>query len=430
MDLEVSKSILKIVREKLMSKNSIPQIRFQGFDSWWETIKLSDLGISVGGTAIESEFDPDGKYKVISIGSYSEESKYKDQGIRAKYSKKTERRILEKDDLTMILNDKTSTGKIIGRVLLIDEDNSYVYNQRTQRICLDKNKYVPDFIFQLLNADINRNKIVRSAQGNTQIYVNWSDISNLDYLIPDSFYEQSAIGSLFRTLDNLLSSYKDNLANYQSLKATMLSKMFPKAGQTVPEIRLNGFDGEWNLIKLGDFCDLITKGTTGKSQSEQGKINFVKVENLKDNEIYPVVKISEEEHFGSLKRSILCEGDVLFSIAGTLGRTAIVRNNILPANTNQALAIIRGYKLDAYFLLVVLSGEVVKDYIRKNPTVGAQPNLSLEQVSSLKIKIPSLEEQQAIGSYFSNLDNLITANQEKISQLETLKKKLLQDMFI
>ena len=193
---------------------------------------------------------------------------------------------------------------------------------------------------------------------------------------------------------------------------------------------MDGFEGEWVLIKLGDFCDLITKGTTGKSQSEKGEVNFVKVENLKDNEIYPIVKISEEEHFGSLKRSILYEGDILFSIAGTLGRTAIVKNNILPANTNQALAIIRGYKLDAYFLLVVLSGDVVKDYIRKNPTVGAQPNLSLEQVSSLKIKIPSLDEQQAIGSYFSNLDNLIAAHQEKISQLETLKKKLLQDMFI
>ena len=72
----------------------------------------------------------------------------------------------------------------------------------------------------------------------------------------------------------------------------------------------------------------------------------------------------------------------------------------------------------------------MKDYIRKNPTVGAQPNLSLEQVSSLKIKIPSIEEQQAIGAYFSNLDNLIAAHQEKISQLETLKKKLLQDMFL
>ena len=254
-------------------------------------------------------------------------------------------------------------------------------------------------------------------------------LKNIKVPIP-KIEEQSTIGYLFRTLDDLMSSYKDNLANYQSLKASMLSKMFPKAGQTVPEIRLYGFEGDWELIKLGEVCDLITKGTTAKSQSEQGKVNFIKVENLKDNEIYSGVKISEEEHLGTLKRSILYEGDILFSIAGTLGRTAIVRNDILPANTIQALAIIRGYKLDAYFLLVVLSGEVVKDYIRKNPTVGAQPNLSLEQVSSLKIQVPSIKEQQAIGAYFSNLDNLINSYREKKSQLETLKKKLLQDMFI
>ena len=285
-----------------------------------------------------------------------------------------------------------------------------------------------DFYLRLLNTSITK-QVMLQAEGTGQKVLSLSKFKSIKTLVP-SLPEQSAIGSLFRTLDDLLASYKDNLANYQSLKAAMLSKMFPKAGQTVPEIRLDGFEDDWELIKLGEVCDLITKGTTAKSQSEQGKVNFVKVENLKENEIYPVVKISEEEHLGSLKRSILYEGDILFSIAGTLGRTAIVRNNMLPANTNQALAIIRGYKLDAYFLLVVLSGEVVKDYIRKNPTVGAQPNLSLEQVSSLKIQVPSIEEQQAIGAYFSNLDNLISSHQEKISQLEILKKKLLQDMFI
>ncbi len=308
----------------------------------------------------------------------------------------------------------------------LNEDN-YVFSTGYAQL---RPKVDSAFLLARLQEEGFVNKVIERCTGTSYPAINSKDLSRISITIPEHFEEQSAIGTLFRTLDDLLASYKDNLTNYQSLKATMLSKMFPKAGQTVPEIRLDGFEGEWELIKLGEVCDLITKGTTAKSQSEQGKVNFIKVENLKDNEIYSVVKISEEEHLGSLKRSILFEGDILFSIAGTLGRTAIVRNNVLPANTNQALAIIRGYKLDAYFLLVVLSGEVVKDYIRKNPTVGAQPNLSLEQVSSLKIQAPSIEEQRAIGLYFSNLDNLINSYQEKISQLETLKKKLLQDMFI
>ena len=380
-----------------MSKNSIPQIRFQGFDSWWETIKLTDLGISVGGTAIESEFDPDGKYKVISIGSYSEESKYKDQGIRAIHSKKTERRILEKDDLTMILNDKTSTGKIIGRVLLIDEDNSYVYNQRTQRICLDKNKYVPDFIFQLLNADINRNKIVRSAQGNTQIYVNWSDISNLDYLIPDSFDEQSAIGFLFRTLDDLLASYKDNLANYQSLKTTMLSKMFPKAGQRVPEIRLNGFEGEWEIRKLNEVSE-VYDGTHQTPNYTESGVKFLSVENIStlESEKY----ISEEDFEKDFK--VFPEfGDVLMTRIGSIGIPNIVKTNEKIA-FYVSLALLKPKKrTNSLFLKSSIESNPFQEELWKKTLHIAFPKkINKNDISQSIIKWPSYEEQQAIGAYF------------------------------
>lgn len=413
-----------------MLKYITPRIRFQEFDFWWETIKLTDLGISVGGTAIESEFDPDGKYKVISIGSYSEESKYKDQGIRAIYSKKTEKRILEKDDLTMILNDKTSTGKIIGRVLLIDEDNSYVYNQRTQRICLDKNKYVPDFIFQLLNADINRNKIVRSAQGNTQIYVNWSDISNLDYLIPDSFDEQSAIGSLFRTLDDLLVSYKDNLTNYQSLKATMLSKMFPKAGQTVPEIRLDGFEDEWKFRKLDEIVNIVGGGTPDTNIKEywNGEINWFSPTEV-GNSIYLDTSEKRISELGLQKSSakiLPANRTILFTSRAGIGSVGIITKDSATNQGFQSLVIKEG--IDIYFLFSY-SSEITR-YAIKHSAGSTFLEISGRELGKMDIIIPSYEEQSAIGSYFSNLDNLIAAHQEKISQLETLKKKLLQDMFI
>ena len=74
--------------------------------------------------------------------------------------------------------------------------------------------------------------------------------------------KQTAIGSLFHTLDDLLASYKDNLTNYQSLKANMLSKMFPKDGQTVPEIRLDGFEGEWEINKLNKYLTVSKKKNT------------------------------------------------------------------------------------------------------------------------------------------------------------------------
>ena len=167
---------------------------------------------------------------------------------------------------------------------------------------------------------------------------------------------------------------------------------------------------------MGTLCSLITKGTTPKDKSGNGEVNFIKVENINsDNgEITSMSKISIEEHEGYLKRSKLEKNDIVFSIAGTLGRVSVVKSSILPANTNQALAIIRVKEGYIPFLTTVLKGPTVEDFIKKNPTIGAQPNLSLEQVNNLDISYPSLVEQQKIGDYFTNLDNLITLHQRKL----------------
>ncbi|HAR1449809.1 TPA: restriction endonuclease subunit S [Enterococcus faecium] len=201
------------------------------------------------------------------------------------------------------------------------------------------------------------------------------------------------------------------------------------SNDTRPEIRFPEFTDEWEQRKLINYTKLITKGTTPKDKTGSGKVNFVKVENLSDGKILPIQKITEEEHEGYLKRSRLEEGDILFSIAGTLGRTAIVNKSILPANTNQALAIIRSYDFDKYFLVTTLTGHVVAEYIRKNPTVGAQPNLSLEQVGQLIINTPIKGEQIKIGTFFKQLDDTIALHQRKLDLLKETKKGFLQKMF-
>lgn len=173
----------------------------------WEQRKLLEFGLATGGTSIESEFSEDGIYKVISIGSYSEDSVYRDQGIRAVRSDKTVNRILNKGDITMILNDKTASGNIIGRVLLIEESGVYVYNQRTERIEVDNSNYDSQFIYTMLNAPEIRDKIIKQSQGNTQIYVNWTTISQTDYLVPQ-LSEQRKIGEYFRSLDHLITLHR------------------------------------------------------------------------------------------------------------------------------------------------------------------------------------------------------------------------------
>ena len=205
---------------------TIPDVRFKGFTDAWEQRKLNDFGIATGGTSIESEFVDGGTYKVINIGSYSEESVYNDQGLRVNKTDKTKSRILNKYDLTMILNDKTASGNIIGRVLLIDQDNTYVYNQRTERIEVDTKDFLPMFLYHMLNAPEQRKYIVKASQGNTQIYVNWSTISNIDYMIPQLLLEQEKIANLFSLINKDITLHQRKLDCLISIKKGLLQQLF------------------------------------------------------------------------------------------------------------------------------------------------------------------------------------------------------------
>ena len=205
-----------------------PKLRFKGFTDDWEQRKLNDFGIATGGTSIESEFVDGGTYKVINIGSYSEESVYNDQGLRVNKTDKTKSRILNKYDLTMILNDKTASGNIIGRVLLIDQDNTYVYNQRTERIEVDTKNFLPMFLYHMLNAPEQRKYIVKASQGNTQIYVNWSTISNIDYMIPQLLLEQEKIANLFSLINKDITLHQRKLEKLKLNKSALLQKLFPQ----------------------------------------------------------------------------------------------------------------------------------------------------------------------------------------------------------
>jgi len=160
----------------------------------------------------------------------------------------------------------------------------------------------------------------------------------------------------------------------------------------------------WPVKRLGDLSDLITKGTTptsvGHAFVPKG-INFVKVESISENGQFiesKLARITRDCH-NALRRSQLKSGDILFSIAGALGRTAFVTDDIIPANTNQALAIIRLKKSDdvsTEFVLKALSTGIVLEQIEKFKGGVAQLNLSLAQVQEFLIPLPPLPEQQRI----------------------------------
>ena len=200
----------------------------------------------------------------------------------------------------------------------------------------------------------------------------------------------------------------------------------------VPELRFGGFEGEWEMKKLGEVSSLITKGTTPSNFANTG-IKFIKIECFETDGINQskCLYIDNSTHEKELKRSILKENDILFAIAGaTIGKVNIVQKAILPANTNQALAIIRLREMEnLYFVFQVLRSSRMQKYITDSISVGAQPNLNLEQMNNFQYFAPTLPEQQKIAAFLTAVDTRIQALKKQKALFETYKKGVMQQLF-
>ena len=321
-----------------------------------------------------------------------------------------------------------TTEAPMGNVAQIPNDALYILSQRTIAFEVKHHLIREDFLATLLRSPKIFNELTSLSSGGTAKGVSQKSLSNLKISVPTSLDEQSAIGSLFRTLDDLLASYKNNLANYQSLKATMLSKMFPKDGEAVPEIRLDGFEGEWEVVNLGTLIesyDEIISGVSG----------------------FPIATSSrkglylQNDYFEGGRTGIDLTLDFHRVPMGYVTYRHMSDDSIFKFNKNNFetdVLVSKEYPVfisndssDIDFLLYHLNNSrLFLRFSTMQKLGGTRVRLYYKNLITYKLAVPTLKEQQAIGSYFSNLDNLINSHQEKISQLEILKKKLLQDMFI
>lgn len=199
-----------------------------------------------------------------------------------------------------------------------------------------------------------------------------------------------------------------------------------------PKMRFPEFEGKWSKKTLRDITSLITKGTTPKKFVKSG-VNYVKIECLKGHVIDKgkCLFIDNETHEKELKRSQLKENDLIFAIAGaTIGKCSIVSSEILPANTNQALSIIRlNNNENKDYIFQILTSERMSKYILDNISVGAQPNLNLEQINSFSFFYPTLPEQTKIASFLTSVDEKLHLLKEKKAAIEEYKKGMMQKIF-
>ena len=381
-----------------------PILRFKGFTDAWEQRKLENLSEHKSGTSIEKYFSSDGLYKVISIGSYGLNNEYIDQGIRAVKNKTTESKLVRSGQLTMVLNDKTANGNLIGRCLLISTDNEFIVNQRTE-IIIPGPDLNGNYAYYYLNGPF-RSKVKRIAQGGTQIYVNYSSVKKqkINYPIKD---EQIKISKLLKIIKKLITLYEKKKQLLTQLKQGIVNFLITKNGQK-PQLRFIGFNNNWeskSFEKLLNYeqptkyivkkTDYISQGTPVLTANKSFILGYTN-----ENNVYQNIPAIIFDDFTLESKYV----DFPFMIKSS------------------AIKILTSKNSNLFFIYQLLNNQrfVQEGHSRHYISV----------VQKKKVLVPSIQEQNKISDLIKQLEDNIELNSNTIVLLKKLKEFLLQSMFL
>lgn len=325
------------------------------------------------------------------------------------------------------------TGASVGKSYLYDNtDGKAFFAGFLIRVKLNK-KFDENFVFQNTLTNKYQQFVKVTSQRSGQPGINAKEYSMFKINVPKYFDEQKQIGNLLKKLDNTFELQQRQLDSYNKLKKGLLQKLFPKDREKLPEMRFAYFTGDWEQVKLSDLTKFHKQGFyTTESYNESKKYYLLRGTDLTGNKLAvhddtPKINASEKE-FNDFKVEV---GDVLLVRSGGVGTYGIVYDEVQ--------GIFGSYLIDFRFDQTQMLNEffgyfyesdLFKQQLRRISQKSANLNINAENIKSISIDLPSIEEQKKIESILKQIDSLITLQQEKMNELEALKKYLLQKLFI
>ncbi|MFB0658106.1 restriction endonuclease subunit S [Streptococcus pyogenes] len=381
-----------------MTKSKQPQYRFDGFKGEWEEKELGDIvQITMGQSPSSQNYTTNPSDYILVQGNADIKNGYVFPRVWTTQITKQ----ADKGDIILSVRapvgdvGKTNYHVIIGRGVAAIKGN--------------------EFIFQILKYLKEIGYWKRISTGSTFDSISSSDIKYAKIQIP-SLPEQEAIGELFQTVDQLIQLQDQKLATLKEQKQTFLRKMFPAQGQKVPEIRLQGFDGEWEEKKLGEISRMFSGGTpnVGIPEYYNGNIPFIRSAEINSDQTELSIT---DKGLSNSSAKLVEKNTLLYALYGaTSGEVGLSR---ISGAINQAiLAIIPEKKYSSLFIknwLYKQKSSIIKKYLQRG-----QGNLSGSIVKELTIHFPSLSEQEAIGDFFQTLDQQMSQTEDKLTELKAL----------
>lgn len=369
----------------------VPELRFDGFDGEWEEKKLNN---------ITSKFD---NLRIPMKESLRTKGPYPYHGATG-------------------IQDYVDDYIFDGEYILIAEDgagdiNNYPLQRVSGRFWVNNHAHViqakdsnnNDFIFYSLSK-IN---FERYLVGGTRMKLNSSSMDGIILLLT-SENEQEKIGDLFRKLDDLIEIQEGKVSKMEDFKKSMLQKMFPKKGELVPEFRFDCFDGKWEVNKISDISNQFDRLRKPVKESLRIKGNYpyygaAGIQDYVDKYIFDGEYVLIAEDGAS---------DILNYPVNYVNEKFRVNNH---AHIIQAK---EGYQ--TLFLSYSLKQIDFNPYL----VGGTRKKLNAGSLERIKVKTPSIEEQEKIGNFFKNLDTQIESEEKLLDSYKMMKKSLLQKMFV
>jgi len=269
-------------------------------------------------------------------------------------------------------------------------------------------------------------RAAEGARNHGLLNISPQDFFDTELIFPVNQSEQTAIGSFFQDIDQLISLQQRKLDVLKEQKKTYLKLLFPAKGQTKPALRFAGFEDEWKEVKLGEVCEIYDGTHQTPIYTTEG-VMFLSVENIRTlNSDKYISKDSFDKDFKISPKS----GDVLMTRIGDIGTSNLVETDIDLAYY-VSLALIRSSAIESKFLNVSISSDYFQKELWKRILHIAFPKkINKNEIGQSKFYYPSLPEQEVIGSFFQDLDKAIAKQEEKVNQLKESKQTLLRKMFI
>ena len=409
-----------------MSKKS-PQLRFEGFTDDWEERKLGDVGNTFTGLTGKTKEDfGHGSAKFVTyVNVFKNPIATLDQLDAIEIDEKQNQ--VQKGDIFFTTSSETPEEVGMSSVWTHDTENvylnSFTFGYRP-RVSFDLN-----YMASMLRSPSIRKKITFLAQGISRYNISKTKMLEIEIPTP-TLSEQEKIGSFFKQLDNTIALHQRKLDLLKEQKKGYLQKMFPKNGAKVPELRFAGFADDWEERKLGDLANIVRGASPRPIQDSKwfdkdSDIGWLRISDVTDQNGRIHHLEQRISKLGQEKTRVLKEPHLLLSIAATVGKPLV---NYVKTGVHDGFLIFLNPSFEREFMFQWL--EMFRPNWKKYGQPGSQVNLNSELVRNQEIPLPSIEEQQKIGSFFKHLDDTIALHQRKLDLLKEQKKGFLQKMFV